>query len=165
MICSCSSNRTEKLIPEGAKAGSITLKNCVFKTKTATFNADCGTRIAQIYAYQHPNNLHRSVMVGVNPPGRFIWEPEIIDKQIVYYSRLWSQDSMCRSRTGDLAKTIRNVLQKVPSHWLIFPIDPGKVKLITFALLYHRNTAAQVFDTFVASSDEKDICHLPKLFS
>ncbi len=28
-----------------------------------------GTRVAQIYAYMHPESLHRSVMIGVNPPG------------------------------------------------------------------------------------------------
>jgi pimeloyl-ACP methyl ester carboxylesterase len=110
-----------------------------------------GTRIAQIYAYQHPKTIHRSVMVGVNPPGRFVWEPSTIDQQIEYYSRLWSQDSLCRFRTSDLTQTMRNVLQNMPNHWLVFPIDPGKVKLITFALLYHRNTAAKVFDTYVAA--------------
>lgn len=110
-----------------------------------------GTRIAQIYAYQQPKIIYRSVMVGVNPPGRFVWEPETIDRQIEYYSHLWSQDSVCRSRTLDLTQTLRNVLQNMPNHWIFFPIDKGKVKLIAFALLYHRNTAAQVFDTFIAA--------------
>jgi pimeloyl-ACP methyl ester carboxylesterase len=110
-----------------------------------------GTRIAQIYAYQHPNTIHRSVMVGANPPGRFVWEPKTIDQQIEYYNRLWTQDSACRSRTNDLTKTMRNVLQNMPNHWLFFPIDAGKVKLISFALLYHRKTSAQVFDTFIAA--------------
>jgi pimeloyl-ACP methyl ester carboxylesterase len=108
-----------------------------------------GTRIAQIYAYQNPGIIHSSVMVGVNPPGRFVWEPETIDHQIAYYNRLWIQDSICRIRSSDLTQTIRNVLENMPSHWLFFKIDPGKVKITTFVLLYHRNTAAQVFDTYI----------------
>jgi pimeloyl-ACP methyl ester carboxylesterase len=108
-----------------------------------------GTRIAQIYGYQHPETVIRSVMIGVNPRGRFVWEPSKIDQQIGYYSQLCSQDSACRLRSRDLSRTMRNVIRKMPDHWLFFRIDPGKVKLISFALLYHRNTAAQVFDTFI----------------
>jgi hypothetical protein len=46
---------------------------------------------------------------------------------------------------------MRNVIHNMPRHWLFLPINAGKVKLITFALLYHRNTAAQVFDTYIAA--------------
>jgi pimeloyl-ACP methyl ester carboxylesterase len=31
-----------------------------------------GTRVAQIYGQLHPERIHRSVMIGVNPPGRFV---------------------------------------------------------------------------------------------
>ncbi len=110
-----------------------------------------GTRIAQIYAYQHPDIINRSAMIGVNPPGCFVWEPDTIDHQIKYYARLWEQDPRCKIESSDLEKTMENVLGNMPEHWLFFPIDKGKVKLITFALLYHRNTAAQVFDTYVAA--------------
>jgi pimeloyl-ACP methyl ester carboxylesterase len=110
-----------------------------------------GTRIAQIYAYQHPDVIHRSVMIGVNPPGRFVWEPDTIDHQIEYYSHLCAQDSVCYSRTSDLIRTFRNVIHKMPRRWIIFPVDEGKVKVITFALLYHRKTAAMVFDTYFAA--------------
>lgn len=110
-----------------------------------------GTRIAQIYSYQHPEVIHSSVMVGVNPPGRFVWEPETIDRQIKYYNHLWTQDSLCRLLSPDLVQTISHVLHNMPKRWLFLPIDPGKVRLITFALLYHRNTAAQVFDTYISA--------------
>ena len=110
-----------------------------------------GTRIAQIYAYQHPGFIHRSVMIGVNPPGHFVWEPDTIDRQIEYYASLCAQDPECSARTSDLVQTIRKVIHNIPSRWIFLPIDTGKVKLITFALLYHRNTAALVFDTFIAA--------------
>jgi hypothetical protein len=47
---------------------------------------------------------------------------------------------------------MRTVIDNMPRRWLFLPIDKGKVKLITFALLYHRNTAAQVFDTYIAAA-------------
>src|SRR3954468_858100 len=31
-----------------------------------------GTRTAMIYAWRHPASIHRSVMIGVNPPGKFL---------------------------------------------------------------------------------------------
>ena len=34
-----------------------------------------GTRTAMIYAWRHPQSIHRSVMIGVNPPGHFLWYP------------------------------------------------------------------------------------------
>lgn len=110
-----------------------------------------GTRIAQIYAYQHPGIINRSAMIGINPPGHFVWEPDMIDQQIEYYSRLCAKDSGCYACTSDLAQTMHNVIRNIPRRWLFLPIDPGKVKLITFALLYHRNTAKMAFDTFIAA--------------
>jgi pimeloyl-ACP methyl ester carboxylesterase len=155
--CECAA----RLQSEGIDLNAYTMPDVIRDMETARealgynrinlLSQSYGTRIAQIYAYQHPDIIFRSVMVGVNPPGRFVWEPKTIDQQIEYYNRLWSGDSLNALRSIDLIKTIRSVLQTIPDHWLFFPIDPGKVKVITFALLYHRNTAAQVFDTYIAA--------------
>lgn len=110
-----------------------------------------GTRIAQLYARQHPDRVYRSIMVGVNPPGRFVWEPGTIDAQLEYYARLWARDPKQRARTPNLAETIRNVAHNMPRRWLLLPIDPGKVRMMAFVMCFHRNTAAMVFDAFVAT--------------
>jgi pimeloyl-ACP methyl ester carboxylesterase len=110
-----------------------------------------GTRVAQIYAYLHPESIHRSVMVGVNPPGHFVWEPETVDAQIELYADLCAQDTECSARTDDLAETMRTVAHDMPRHWLLLPIDPGKVRAVTFMLLFHRSTAATVFDAYLAA--------------
>jgi len=49
-----------------------------------------GTRIAQLYAYLFPDNVLRSIMIGVNPPGHFVWEPSTLDAQIVHFSELYA---------------------------------------------------------------------------
>jgi len=90
-----------------------------------------GTRIAQIYAYLHPDRIHRSAMMGVNPPGHFVWEPDTIDAQLEYYAQLCAQDAECSARTPDLAETMRHVAHNLPERWLFIPIDPGKVKVAT----------------------------------
>ncbi|MBN2006726.1 MAG: alpha/beta fold hydrolase [Anaerolineae bacterium] len=112
-----------------------------------------GTRLAQIYAYLHPESLLRSAMIGVNPPGRFVWEPEMIDAQLAHYAVLCAQDAACSVHTDDLAETLRNVTHAMPSRWLFFKIDPGKVRQMTFVMLYHRDTAAVIFDTYIAAAN------------
>jgi pimeloyl-ACP methyl ester carboxylesterase len=110
-----------------------------------------GTRLAQVYAYLHPERVHRSAMIGANPPGRFVWEPDVVDAQLAQYARLCAQDAGCRARTPDLAQTMRNVAGDMPRRWLLLPIDPGKVKVTTFAMLFNRDSAALVFDAYLSA--------------
>jgi pimeloyl-ACP methyl ester carboxylesterase len=110
-----------------------------------------GTRVAYLYGLKHPESISRSAMIAVNPPGHFVWEPQTIDTQLKDYSQLWSKDSTMSATCPDLYAAMRNVLNAMPHRWLFFPINPGKVKVVTFALLFHRNTAAMVFDTYVAA--------------
>jgi pimeloyl-ACP methyl ester carboxylesterase len=91
-----------------------------------------GTRTAMIYAWRHPASVHRSVMVGVNPPGHYLWDPATTDAQIERYSQLCAQDSTCRSNTADLAATMRGEAAHIPDHWLFAPISPGNVRIASF---------------------------------
>ena len=110
-----------------------------------------GTRVAQMYAYLHPDRVYRSVMFAANPPGRIVFEPETLDAQLEYYARLCAQDAECSARTPDLAETIRRVAHNMPRRWLFMPIDPGSVKVVTFTLLYSCSTAPMAFDAYLAA--------------
>ena len=114
-------------------------------------SASYGTRVAYLYALKHPEQIFRSAMVSVNPPGRFVWEAGVIDAQLRRYSSLWSQDSMMRNECPGVYGAMRRVLNTMPRRWLFFTINPGKVRVVTFALLFQRKTAAMVFDAFVAA--------------
>src|SRR5215469_7312271 len=91
-----------------------------------------GTRLAMIYAWRYPNDVARSAMIGVNPPGHFLFSGTEIDQGIERYSALCAQDPSCRSRTADLATTVRNTAAHMPSRWLFLPIKPGNVRVATF---------------------------------
>ncbi len=110
-----------------------------------------GTRVAYLYGLQHPEQIFRSVMIGVNPPGHFVWEPGVTDEQLKHYAALWSKDPSMMEASPDLYATIRNELANPPGSWMGFSINPGKLKIATFFLLYHRKTAAMVFDAYVAA--------------
>ena len=110
-----------------------------------------GTRVAQIYAAMHPRSLWRSAMIGVNPPGHFVFLPKTIDAQIEHYAELCRKDASCSARTLDLAASMRRVGRSMPKSWMGLPIDPGKVRTVAFAMLFHRSTAPIVFDAYLAA--------------
>jgi pimeloyl-ACP methyl ester carboxylesterase len=108
-----------------------------------------GTRIAYLYGLKHPEALFRSVLIGVNPPGHFAWKSEEIDTQLKQYDSLWFKDPVARLKSPDLYATMRRVLHKMPRRWLFVPVNPGKVRVVTHALLFNCKTAALVFDAYV----------------
>jgi pimeloyl-ACP methyl ester carboxylesterase len=112
-----------------------------------------GTRVAMFYASLYPESVHRSLMVSVNPPGHFVWEPEVIDEMIAHDAELCSRDPVCSARTDDLAESMRNVIDNMPRRWLFIPIDPGKVRITTHFLLFHRNSAATAYDLYLAAEE------------
>ena len=110
-----------------------------------------GTRVTQIYADMHPDSLLRSAMIGVGGPGHFLWQPEVTDAQVAYYADLWQQAA--GPAAPDLVGDMRSVNTNMPRRWLFLPIDPGKVKVVAFAMLYHRTTAPMVFDAYLAAEN------------
>lgn len=110
-----------------------------------------GTRLAQIYMWMYPESLHRVIMISVNPPGNMVWEPDYVDRLIEHDAELCAQDPKCSARTDDLAETMRIVAHNIPDRWMFIPIDPGMWRAMSFVQLFHRATAAQIYDAFLAA--------------
>jgi pimeloyl-ACP methyl ester carboxylesterase len=91
-----------------------------------------GTRLAMIYAWRYPNNVGSSAMIGVNPPGNFLYSGAEIDQGIESYSALCAQQPSCRARTGNLAASMQHTAAHMPSSWYSLPIKPGNVLVGTF---------------------------------
>ena len=99
-----------------------------------------GTRTALIYAWRYPKRIHRSAMIGVNPPGNFLWDARTTGEQIERYAELCANDASCRSRTPDLAASIHSAYAQMPDHWWFLPIRKGNVRLAAFFGLMHATT-------------------------
>jgi pimeloyl-ACP methyl ester carboxylesterase len=110
-----------------------------------------GTRVAQIYAYMHPDSLHRLILIGVNTPGHFIWDPAVFDELLGHISQLCARDVSCSSRTSNLAQTIYKVNHNMPRRWLFFNIDPDTVRLGTQFLLLDNPNMPMIFDMYLAA--------------
>jgi pimeloyl-ACP methyl ester carboxylesterase len=99
-----------------------------------------GTRLAMIYQWRYPNSVDRSVMVGVNPPGNFIYSGAEIDQGIERYSALCAKQPACRARTKNLAASVQHTAADMPSSWLSMPIKRGNVLVGTFLGLTEATT-------------------------
>ena len=99
-----------------------------------------GTRLGMIYQWRYPNSVDRSVMVGVNPPGNFIYSGAEIDQGIQAYSALCAKQPACHARTGNLAASVQHTAADMPSSWLSLPIKPGNVLVGTFLGLTEANS-------------------------
>ena len=90
-----------------------------------------GTRTAMIYAWMHPTSIHRSVMIGANPPGRFPFDRKTIDLQFQRYARLCAADAACSKGTNDLMATFKHTAVNMPARFLFLPIKKGDVLAAT----------------------------------
>jgi len=114
-----------------------TARQALKYNKINLLSVSYGTRLAQIYAWRYPESINRSVMVSVNPPGHFAWDPETIDRQFQHYSKLWAADPVFSKKTADLAGCVKRVMNNMPKKWLFINIDPDKVRFATFMGLHN----------------------------
>lgn len=91
-----------------------------------------GTRTAMIYSWRYPKSINRSVMLGVNPPGHYLYDGPTTDAQLAHYSELCASDPSCRDKTANLTAEMRDLSRNLPDRWLFLPIKPGNVELATF---------------------------------
>jgi uncharacterized membrane protein YdfJ with MMPL/SSD domain/pimeloyl-ACP methyl ester carboxylesterase len=102
-----------------------------------------GTRVAMIYAWRHPRSINRSVLIGVNPPGHFLWNPRVTDQLIGRYSRLCARDATCSTRTDNLAASMRETAAHMPHRFWGLPVAAGNVKIASFYGLMESTSASE----------------------
>jgi pimeloyl-ACP methyl ester carboxylesterase len=131
-----------RLIKDGVELGSYGIAQQVDDMEAARsalgydrinlLSESAGTRTAIVYSWRYPDTIHRSFMVGVNPPGHFLYYPATTDEQIARYSALCAKDDSCRARTNDLAASMRQANAEIPDRWLFLPIKKGNVRIASF---------------------------------
>jgi pimeloyl-ACP methyl ester carboxylesterase len=120
--------------------------------KINLFSESYGTRVAQIYAYLHPDSLHRLVLIGVNTPGHFIYDPAVLDKMIGHISELCARDASCSSRTSDFGQTMYTVNHNMPKRWLFFNIDSDTVRFAAHALFFSNSNMTALSDAYLSAA-------------
>ena len=118
-----------------------------------------GTRTAMIYGWRYPQRVHRSVMLGVNPPGHFLWDARTTGDQIRSYAALCALDASCRRRTPDLAASLHTAFAHMPHRFWFLPISAGDTRAAAFFGLMNATaegdpviSAPKTLDTLVSAS-------------
>mgnify|MGYP005725370809 CR=1 FL=1 len=108
-----------------------------------------GGRIASLYSEKFPEVIERMVLLAPSIPQKTLLTGEEVDSQLVSLVENWQSSPASKNRRIDFG----SVLQNAPEHWLIFRIDPGKVRTASYFMLRHRHSAAMVLDAFAAAGE------------
>jgi pimeloyl-ACP methyl ester carboxylesterase len=121
--------------------------------KINLLSASYGTRCALLYGYRYPLSINKSVMVGVNPPGHFVWWPVKTEQIIGKYDALFDS-----TNTSNLTinESIELAFKNMPKKWTVFKLDPEKIKATTFVLMYRKQSAVMVFDSYRKAATKGD---------
>lgn len=122
--------------------------------KINLFSVSYGTRVALLYNYRYPKSIHKSIMVGMNPPGHFIWLPEKTEQIIQSYDLIYK--NLPNSDKISIEESIQKALSNMPERWSCFKLDAGKIKATTFILLYRKQTAVMAFDAYKIAAKNND---------
>jgi len=112
-----------------------------------------GTRVAYLYGLRYPKSINRTFIEAVNPPGRFVWEPENIDAIYRDLGEQWKLNPECVAKSPDILKTINSVLDSLPPKWKKVKLNADKIKMMMFVQGYTVKGYAQTFDAFVAAEN------------
>lgn len=87
------------------------------------FGNSYGKRVQMLYQWRYPNSIQRNVMVAVNPPGHFLFDPLSLEALLGQYAELYSLDAFCSARTLNLLVTLRALPNNMPSSWMGFDVE------------------------------------------
>jgi hypothetical protein len=93
-------------------------------------------------------------MVGVNPPGHFIWWPEKTEEIIQSYDSI--NKRLPNTDKTLITENIYKAFSNMPKRWSFFILDADKIKATTFILLYRKQTAVMAFDAFKNAAQNND---------
>lgn len=118
-----------------------------------------GTRLALLYSYKYPAIINRSVMIGANPPGHFIWDPEKTESILTKYDSLYKNQNLVDYR-GSIKEMMNKSFDKMPKRWSIYKLDADKIKVGTFTSLFSKNMAGLIFEAYHKAANNDDYSYL-----
>lgn len=121
--------------------------------KINLLSASYGTRCALLFGYKYPNSINKSIMIGVNPPGHFVWWPEKTQEIIKKYDSLYNEN---HTNNLTIEKSMELSFKNMPKKWTFFKLDPEKIKATSFVLMYRKPSAVMVFDSYRKAAQKND---------
>lgn len=111
-----------------------------------------GGAVVLTYCLRYPERVRRAVMIEAAFPYDIAFgRPEKVDARFERLNELWQQDPQAVKRSPDIIKTMKTVLRKLPAQWQGLPIDPSKVRVVTYLGLYERSYVNMLFDAYISA--------------
>jgi len=111
-----------------------------------------GGAVVLTYCLRYPDRVHRAVMIEAAFPYDIAFGlPEHVDGRLERLNTLWRQDPNAAKRSPDIVQSMKNALKKLPAQWRGMPIDPSRVRFVTYLGLYERAYVNMVFDAYVSA--------------
>lgn len=114
-----------------------------------------GTRLALLYSYRYPASLGRTVMIGPNPPGHFIWQPLKTEQILALYDSLYQQTDSVKFQ-GSIRQAMSKAFAHMPKRWSWYRLDADRIRNSTFGALFSRELATSVFDAYFKAAERGD---------
>lgn len=125
----------------------------------STLSISYGTRLDLLYSYKYPEVIKKSVMIGANPPGHFIWSPKKTEQILDKYDSIYKSQNKETNRIA-IKEIMKSAFEKMPKKWSIFNLDADKIKAGTFSALYSKDMAGVVLEGYLKAVNKGDYSYL-----
>ncbi len=118
-----------------------------------------GTRIALMYAYQYPEKLYRTMMIGAVPQGNLLPNPYSVEKYINKYDSIYTLQKHPKYK-GSIKQAMKLAINNMPKKWSGFKLSIDKIKTGTVNSLYSTGFATLAFDAYFKAAYTDDYSNL-----
>lgn len=118
-----------------------------------------GGAVVLTYCLRYPSRVQRAVMIeAAFPYDIALGTPQKVDAKLQRLNDLWKMDPNAVKRSPDIVQTMKNVLTTLPREWNGIPIDPSKVRVMTYFGMYERPYVNMLFDAYVRAEQGDFSC-------
>ena len=114
-----------------------------------------GGAVVMVYCLRYPERVHRAIMIEAAFPYDIAFgKSEGVDARLNHLNELWKKEPKALKRSPDIVQTMRNVLTNMPEEYNGIPIDPSKIRFMTyFGISFQRSYVNMIFNAYVSAGN------------
>lgn len=159
------SQAVKELAASGIDVGQYSIQNVVDDADAARAalgyekinitGGSYGGAVVMAYCLRYPEKIHRAIMVEAAFPYDIAFgKPEEFDARLEHLNGHWKKDPEAAKRSADIVQTVRNVWKNMPQEHGGIPIDPSKVRIMTyFGVTNQRSYVSMIFEAYIRAEN------------
>lgn len=129
------------------------VRNAMGYEKVNLLSVSYGTRIAWYFDQLKPGVVDRNLIMSGNPNGGFFFDPYYLDLQLAELEKLCTSNDECAQKLPNLSASIDSILTNLPEKAWGVHLDADQIRLVTFMMLYSRNSMPMVIDAYSKAAE------------